>query len=118
MASHDVISIINDSPLSDEKKAAFTKVISDNGLTPEVLEALKDMLRGAQLESLESMGLMPNASDIAQVEQEFQAEVGAAAEEFADAMADVQKQVDATMKTVVKETEKAHAKLTAAAITE
>ena len=117
MASHDIIAIIKSSPLSEEQKAAFVKNVQENGLTPGVLEALKDVLRGKEIESLNSMGLRQTATPaLAKAHADFKSEVTSATEDFASGMADIQKKVDATLKSVAKDTEKAQAAVTTAAM--
>lgn len=119
MASHDIISIIEGSPLSAEQKANFTKVIQENGLTPEVLEALKDALRGKQIESLDSMGLALDPDPaLEKANEAFKQEVTEAAEDFAAGMAEITKKVDAKMKSTTKDLEKVQAQLATTAISE
>ena len=120
MASHDILTIIENSPLSPEQKENFSQAIQENGLTPEVLEALKDALGHKQIEGLDNMGLSLDGADpaLAQANETFKQEVTAAAEDFAAGMADIAKQVDTKMKSLTKDIEKVQAQMVTSAIEE
>ncbi|MBI2473300.1 hypothetical protein HYV70_01970 [Candidatus Uhrbacteria bacterium] len=115
MTREEVITLVQDSDLNETVQTALIKRITEEGLTQDVLDALKEAFQTEIDKGFETLGIdISDTPEYKEKEAAMVKEVEAAKADFDSAMADIDQQT----KTLQQETSKALDELEAEVIRE